>query len=192
MMTVLEWLTIILLPFYSPTYSDWISHPDNTMPRDDTMFAIGSYNSSIYLLGGFSKKRQQTIYNIKTDSFMFYSSEFIPDGNKLFGEAQFWTQIGSNLYMLDDLDPQQNKISVFNMETNTFISAFDTMPVAMSDGMGRACITSTSNAIFINGGITNTHTPMKVTYILNIASNGIDHSWVFASQMHTARRSRNV
>ncbi len=45
--------TIILLQFYSPTHSEWISHSDNTMPRDDAMLAVGSYNDSIYLLGMF-------------------------------------------------------------------------------------------------------------------------------------------
>eukprot|EP01084_Bolivina_argentea_P259323 437528_1 len=135
--------TIIILQFYSPTHSEWISHSENTMPRDDTMLAVGSYNGSIYLLGGMDKKRQQTIYDIKTNSFVFYRSGFVPEGNKVAGEAQFWTQIGSKLYILDDIIPTQNKITVFDMKTNTFISEFDNMPIAMIDGMGRACITST-------------------------------------------------
>eukprot|EP01084_Bolivina_argentea_P093173 167592_1 len=102
----LLFFALILSPFYSPTHCErhfqWISHANNTLPRQDTMFAIGSYNDSIYLLGGFLQRRQQTTYDIKTNSFVFYRSGFIPLGNKVFGEAQFWTQIGSKLYILND------------------------------------------------------------------------------------------
>eukprot|EP01083_Nonionella_stella_P103311 294903_1 len=179
--------TIILLQFYSPTHSEWISHSENTMPRDATMFAVGSYNDSIYLLGGFDKKRQLTIYNIKTNSFVFYRSGFVPKGNKVSGEAQFWTQIESKLYILDDIVPAKNKITVFDMETNSFISEFDTMPIAMSDGMGRACITSYKNSIYINGGITDTGASRKETKILNTETN----TWNLGAQMLTARRSHS-
>eukprot|EP01084_Bolivina_argentea_P129623 228921_1 len=181
--------TIILLQFYSPTHSEWISHSENTMPRDATMFAVGSYNDSIYLLGGFDKKRQLTIYNIKTNSFVFYRSGFVPKGNKVSGEAQFWTQIESKLYILDDIVPAKNKITVFDMETNSFISEFDTMPIAMSDGMGRACITSTTTKIFINGGISNGEAaePIKNTYVLTL--NGLE--WNVGAQMIAARRSHS-
>eukprot|EP01083_Nonionella_stella_P054241 143242_1 len=157
------YLALIVLPFYSPTHSQWVSHPNNTIPRDDTMSAIGTYNGSIYLFGGFNRKQQKTIYDVRTDTFVFYRSAYIPHGNKVFGEAQFWTQIGSNLYILDDFSPLQNKISVFNMQTNTYIPEFDIMPISMSDGMGRACITSYKNSIYINGGITDTGASRKET-----------------------------
>eukprot|EP01083_Nonionella_stella_P271902 921839_1 len=159
------------------------------MPRDDTMLAVGRYNGSIYLLGGIDKKRQQTIYDIKTNSFVFYRSGFVPEGNKVAGEAQFWTQIESKLYILDDIIPTQNKITVFDMETNSFISEFDTMPIAMSDGMGRACITSTTTKIFINGGISNGEAaePIKNTYVLTL--NGLE--WNVGAQMIAARRSHS-
>eukprot|EP01084_Bolivina_argentea_P033486 61932_1 len=178
--------SIILLPFYSPTQSEWISHSNNTLPREDTMFAIGSYNGNIHLLGGFNKKRQQTIYDINTDSFVFYRSLFLSNKNKVFGTAQFWTQIESNLYILDDLNQQNNKISVLNMETNTFISEFVSIPVTLSDGIGRACITSSSDSIFINGGISDQIT-MKSTYVLHIPT----MLWGVASPMQTARRSHS-
>ncbi len=29
---------------YIATYSEWVSHSDNTMSRDETMSAVGSYN----------------------------------------------------------------------------------------------------------------------------------------------------
>eukprot|EP01084_Bolivina_argentea_P310423 537170_1 len=135
------YLAIILLPLHSSRHSIWVSHSNNTMPRNDTMLAVGSYDGSIYLLGGFINKRQQTIYDIETDSFV-YRSEFVPNENKVFGEAQFWTQIGFNLYILDDFEPLKNKISLFNMNNNSFISEFDTLPISVSNGFGRACITS--------------------------------------------------
>eukprot|EP01083_Nonionella_stella_P044164 119020_1 len=180
--------TIIVLTIYSPTHSEWISHPQNTMPRDDTLCAIGSYNGSIYLLGGFNKPRQQTIYDTKTDSFVLYNSNFISTDAKVFGEAQYWTQIQSNLYILNDLDTDNNKISVFNMATNSFNPNFEPVPIAMIDGMGRACIASSSfyNSIFINGGITTEGIPRGETYVLNIQT----MEWgTVSTLMQKARRS---
>eukprot|EP01083_Nonionella_stella_P220284 788313_1 len=157
MSSVFEWclpiISLLLCSTCSITNSEWISHSENRMPREDALCAVGQYNGSIYLLGGFDKERQKTEYNIRTDSFVFYRSEFVPDTNKIFGEAQFWTQIGFNLYILDDLDTQNNKIAVYNMEENSFTSELDFIPITISDGMGRACITSSTvyNTIVING-----------------------------------------
>eukprot|EP01084_Bolivina_argentea_P093170 167585_1 len=192
MSSVFQWcLPTISLLLCLMTHSEWISHSDNTMPREDTMSAIGNYNGSIYLLGGFNKERQKTDYNIRTDSFVLYRSEFVPNGTKMFGEAQIWTQIGFNLYILDDSDTQNNKITVYNMKENSFTSEFNFIPVTMSDGMGRACIASSTvyNTIFINGGISDASIPMTQTISLNITS----MSWTYLNipPMQTARRSHS-
>ncbi len=149
-------------------------------------------------LEGFDKKRQETIYDTKTNSFVYYRSGFVPQGNKVSGEAQFFTQIGSKLYILDDIEahsePSQNKITIFDMKTNSFESEFDAMPIPMSDGMGRACITSSTNKIFINGGIQASEAPepLKDTYVLHIDINPLSaQRWTIGAQMLTGRRSHS-
>eukprot|EP01084_Bolivina_argentea_P163310 284129_1 len=174
--------------FYSFTYSQWISHSENTMPRDGTMCAIGSYNDDIFVLGGFEKRRQITNYYIQTDTFVFYQSSFIPI-TKVFGKAQYYTQIGHNLYIVDDLDSQNSKIMLYDMANNSFISDFAFIPVTISDGMGRSCIASSSiyNTIYINGGISHSNIAMNETYVLHIDT----MKWSLTSPMQTARRSHS-
>eukprot|EP01083_Nonionella_stella_P091264 255124_1 len=75
------------------------------------------------------------------------------------------------------------------MEENSFTSELDFIPITISDGMGRACITSSTvyNTIVINGGISNASIPTKETISLNINT----MSWSIAPQMQTARRSHS-
>ncbi len=52
----------------------------------------------------------QTIYDIKTDTFVFYKSGFVPENNRISGQAQHWTQMGFKLYFLNVFDHENNKI----------------------------------------------------------------------------------
>ncbi len=51
------------------TQSEWIVHSDNTIPRDDTTMAVGSYNGSIYLIGMYVVFTAFILYSIKIHIF---------------------------------------------------------------------------------------------------------------------------
>eukprot|EP01084_Bolivina_argentea_P059417 108515_1 len=172
----------------------WVTHGDNTMPRGDTMMSIGTVNNTIYLLGGFYERQQMTQYDCETGSFIYFRSSFLPNTTKCFGDAQFWTQLDTNLYILDDTDIHNTKISLYNMLTNEFVSDYESIPnrVTVSDGMGRACLASIDNSIYVNGGITEIlvnepSLPIATTYILNINT----MEWGLAPSMQIGRRSHS-
>eukprot|EP01083_Nonionella_stella_P066526 175240_1 len=125
--------------------SHWLNLTPLLSP--DSSMAVGSYNGSIYLIGGFSGDfNHVTKYSIALDTFS--AIEPTPLTSPLFAFGQFYTQQNDIVYMSFQTNPATSP-SAFDLSTLTYTQPFTSLP---SDPGLYRCVASFMDYLYVTGG----------------------------------------
>eukprot|EP01083_Nonionella_stella_P282699 961975_1 len=153
-------MSIILVLLQSVlTPAQWILVDQPKMPRADYAMAIGEYNKTMYIMGGWHNNRQLIEYNIEDNALIDYGISFF--SIDLWGYSTFYTQVDNLLYILTAPDA----LNTFNFQTRDLIQNIYTVPVSLSYG---SCITSHNNSIYLIGGADTSSNPIDSVQILDL------------------------
>eukprot|EP01083_Nonionella_stella_P164613 545365_1 len=186
-------VTILLGVFFTITViSEWIQTSSPKLPRADYCIAVGFYNGSIYLLGGYGHRYQITEYAIERNLFIDHGLEAMHTYAPfqlygVYGYAQFWTQIDHLLYVEESYGKTEpDKISIFNMETKTFASSV--IGGIPTDGGINSCMTSNTTHLFLLGGDYGfaVSIPLALVRLYDISSN----QWITAPSVPSMNSNR--
>eukprot|EP01083_Nonionella_stella_P136532 415486_1 len=104
--------------------------------------AVGSYNDSIFILGGAVNKTQLLEFN--DGCFIDHGQNVL--SSDTFGDAQYYTHVDHTLYMINT---DGTRLQTYNMKTKSFTSSWASLPVTV-DRYG--CLASDTNQLYIVGG----------------------------------------
>eukprot|EP01083_Nonionella_stella_P142195 439481_1 len=143
--------------FTTPCDCEWFQSMTSTLPFKQSCMAIGSYNHSIYILGGTDDLnalvRSLVVYNTRSDEFVTHPTNpyVLTD---VFGFSSYYTQLGNVLYIITSTG---TTVLSYNMKTKTIHYEYTTIPIQVAaDAYIDSCMTSytsnTNNYLFISGG----------------------------------------
>ena len=147
--------------------SQWILR--GSMPRALCSSGIGSYQNTIYIIGGYNYTKQLTEYDISTGLFVYQSEFFTPTSVNFQGNAQWWVQIGQILYMRDRLGEY---LHTFDLSSKQFTAQLITPP--NNTMIPAACLAASIDEqllYYLGGYNLNYGVYLKTLQILNISSN---------------------
>eukprot|EP01084_Bolivina_argentea_P262812 444593_1 len=113
--------------------------------RPDSHQAIGYYNQTIYLIGGYFNKRQLIEYETETNTITSDNENDPSISTEIYGLAQFYAQNSQILYMV-----LSESLVVYNLESKT-MEIWDQYVLPQSVG-NRACLAEYQNWLFVVGG----------------------------------------
>eukprot|EP01083_Nonionella_stella_P274912 933556_1 len=123
--------------------------------------AIGSYNHTIFLLGGNPHRRQMMTYHTDTNSFAYAGENALPINTSAVGQG--WTQKGHILYLVDY---NSLTLAMYHMNTQQFATNAIDVPIEMGP---RACLASSNDDLFVIGGYYNTtahvHNKLQILHL---------------------------
>eukprot|EP01084_Bolivina_argentea_P179865 310780_1 len=146
------------------------------MPLEDSNMAIGFFNSFIYLIGGITNQKSVTRYDADVDEFWFDTNAV---SQNVYGFAQFYTQVGAQIFMIDYYGTYLN---VYSMETQTLIPNWSNIPRRVNE---YGCLTASNHYLLVIGGVDNSFYPLDYVQALDLNTN----QWFQASPMIEPRDS---
>eukprot|EP01083_Nonionella_stella_P119919 358862_1 len=126
------------LALYYPSGDLWTSSP-TLLPTANYGQAIGYFNHTISILGGWVDQTQLVHYDILSDKMTIGTSL----DHSVSGQSQFYTQIGEKLYYESFYE---SGLHVFNLKTKQYEGQISTVPSA------GVCVASQSPFIFVPAG----------------------------------------
>eukprot|EP01083_Nonionella_stella_P174000 601988_1 len=148
--------------------------------------AVGSYNGSIYLIGG-ANWRTLTKYSIDLNTFTLiepipWLSDPISD-LFLFNIGQFWTQQDDILYVSSpDLSFSFQYIQSLDLATLVYSDTFATVPQDIGAEYGYHCLASSTDYIYVTGA--DLGQDSHLLQALQISTG----QWTMGNQMNVGRR----
>eukprot|EP01083_Nonionella_stella_P172445 591851_1 len=149
-------------------YNNWITPSSPTLPYnvDTPAVAYNSINNTIWILGSASHQQYTLIsYDIDSNNFTGYGYEALYHGvwgeGGVWGDGDFYTQVGDVLYTLD---PWENKLSTFNVNTAQFTYYYQNIDIPESYGAAPSyynywgCLASMDDVLFVLGQFPNIQT----------------------------------
>eukprot|EP01083_Nonionella_stella_P308093 1085596_1 len=125
------------------TTASWTTLSD--MSRKGDQMALGVYNGKVFLIGGYDYNSQAMTYDTTTLQFTDLGQNAL-SGSIFGGKAQYYTQQGTIIYMIDR---DGYDLNIYNMATDQFTSAWH----ALDSPVGSAgCLASTSSHLYVTGG----------------------------------------
>eukprot|EP01083_Nonionella_stella_P141108 434144_1 len=110
--------------------------------------AVGSYNDSIWLIGGGYDSKQSTEFKVNTQIFTNYRDDALSSDVR--GHGQFWSQQDHVIYIIDK--NTGNSFCIYDLMNNQFTSNW--MNVTFSANVGdKSCLSSTPEALYVTGGL---------------------------------------
>eukprot|EP01084_Bolivina_argentea_P192949 331132_1 len=163
----------------SAAYTGWIT--PSPLPHNTGSAAVGydEQNDTIWIIGGHTGI--QIAY--KDGSFIDYGWQYLPD--RVYGQAQYYTQVGSVLYMIHD---DGRSFDIFDLE-HVFIT-YDYKSIRIPNNVGTsAClvfIEQDAGYLMVIGGWTTTTGVLDYVQILNMTTN----QWILtAPSLNVPRNS---
>eukprot|EP01083_Nonionella_stella_P002607 7479_1 len=165
---------IILIIWLSRIYitisqTPWIMG-NESLPRASDAMAVGSYNGTIFLIGGYNEKgnnKQLVEVDIDTQNVTDLGKTFLPLETSC--EGQSWTQHAHLVYTIDGTGSFFN---TFNLITKSYTTTALTFPINVGGG-GSACLASSDTFLYVVGGAYQLD-PINTVQILSLSTN----SWV--------------
>eukprot|EP01083_Nonionella_stella_P047431 126922_1 len=130
------------------TTASWVKHNDTSLTWDDAS-AVGVYNDTIFIIGGYRKTRQVTEYQWTTASYTVKQSDVLNED--IHGTAQFWAQKQHILYLIQ---PTGDAIATYDMQTEQLTTDVYTIPTDVTSG---GCLAATDHHLYVIGGYHYTH-----------------------------------
>eukprot|EP01083_Nonionella_stella_P103617 296068_1 len=151
-------------------YNNWITPSSPTLPYnvDTPAVAYNSINNTIWILGSASHQQYTLIsYDIDSNNFTGYGYEALYHGvwgeGGVWGDGDFYTQIGDVLYTLD---PWENKLSTFNVNTAQFTYYYQNIDIPYAVYGSGGCLASIDDALFVLGR----HSYLQYVQVLNLTT----------------------
>eukprot|EP01083_Nonionella_stella_P281135 956577_1 len=164
---------LVLISLMAIAYSQWMQPTSPLLPQyNKRMMAVGSYNQSVFLLGGYPVSTLLYTYDIRQNSFTTTNISQLDAG---YSRSQYYTVMDNILYFI-----AYEYISIYNMKTNTYVQQWQPGP---TQNGANQCLTSTKDLLFVIGGTSNVTYVLDVTVIFNFSS----HSWFNGASINTAR-----
>eukprot|EP01083_Nonionella_stella_P112724 331923_1 len=125
------------------TTASWTTLSD--MSRKGDQMALGVYNGKVFLIGGYDYNSQAMTYDTTTLQFTDLGQNAL-SGSIFGGKAQYYTQQGTIIYMIDT---DGDDLNIYNMATDQFTSAWHALDSPVSSS---GCLASTSSHLYVTGG----------------------------------------
>eukprot|EP01084_Bolivina_argentea_P069404 126286_1 len=137
-------LWICLIPV---TCSSLLWNTSNvTLPRSDQKMAVGTYDNSIFLLGGATNGFQVMEYDIINNVMIDHGTNIL--STDTYGNGQFYTQINEIVLMIGSTGTQLSSYNLITKQVEYDPYNMD-IPVLV---YSRACLTSFEHYLFVIGG----------------------------------------
>eukprot|EP01083_Nonionella_stella_P047433 126925_1 len=156
------------------TTASWVKHNDTSLTWDDAS-AVGVYNDTIFIIGGYRKTRQVTEYQWTTASYTVKQSDVLNED--IHGTAQFWAQKQHILYLIQ---PTGDAIATYDMQTEQLTTDVYTIPTDVTSG---GCLAATDHHLYVIGGYHYTH--LDTVQILDFST----EEWTNGPSMRKTRES---
>eukprot|EP01083_Nonionella_stella_P141106 434141_1 len=125
----------------------WITPSDPLMPYADDEMAIGAYNDTIWLIGGYKQRKQTTQFKVVTQTFTNFEANAL--SSSIRGHSQYWSQQNHIIYLIDPITG--NSFCIYDLMNNQFTSNW--MDITFSTNVGyRGCLSSTPQHLYVSGG----------------------------------------
>eukprot|EP01084_Bolivina_argentea_P175128 303324_1 len=148
------------------TYDGWITS-SVSMPRENYDMAIGYYDNSIYLLGGYIHQFQLIEYDIGTNKMIDHGENKLP--TKVYGEAQYYSVSNNIIFMIDHFGAN---LFTFDLTTLSFINDGNNIHFNIPYNVStEACIASTDEFLYIVGGRNSENIFLNTLQIFTISTN---------------------
>eukprot|EP01084_Bolivina_argentea_P141478 248591_1 len=127
--------------------SQWQIEPES-LTRADSRQAIGYYNSTIFVIGGYNNPRSLIKYNVETKTITTNIPNRPEITTDIQCDGQSWSQKEHVLYIIP---PSGTHLTVYNMDDNTF-TIKEQIPKKVGD---TGCMVTYDMFIFVLGGYNN-------------------------------------
>eukprot|EP01083_Nonionella_stella_P151891 486057_1 len=175
MLNILFELVILVQCINRIATASWIKHSDTTSLTWDDASAVGVYNDTIFIIGGYRETRQVTEYQWTTASYTVKQSDVLNED--IHGTAQFWAQKQHILYLIQ---PTVNAIATYDMQTEQLTTDVYTIPTDVSN---EGCLVATDHHLYVIGGYHYTH--LDTVQILDFST----EEWTNGPSMRKTRES---
>eukprot|EP01083_Nonionella_stella_P059257 155042_1 len=148
------------------------------LPTWDSGMAVGSYNGSIYLIGGSAGSHTQfTEYSIDLNTFTSIEPSPLNFAVYLTWHQQFWTQQEHIVYIINGA----TSIAAFDFTTQTHSTSFTSTP---NNAGQQKCLTSSMDYLYVTGG----QYGLELLQVMQIST----AQWTVSNnRMNTGRRSHS-
>eukprot|EP01084_Bolivina_argentea_P117405 208526_1 len=156
--------------------SEWAEVTNPTLPRAGDSMAVGSYNDTIFILGGWNSK-QVSEYNAGT-GFTDIGVNIL--SSIIWGVGQYYASIDENIYLIN---PSGDHLSVYNMHSKTFTDNWSQNNNITNVGW-YSCLAAFDHLLFVTGGrpgCCGTALPLLQIYDINKGE------WTYGPQMNGNR-----
>eukprot|EP01083_Nonionella_stella_P115221 341369_1 len=149
---------------------------DNPLPRADDEHAVGAYDGTIFILGGYQERHTLVELDIATQSVTDHGKRAIMDA-EIDGAAQYWSQQGPIIYFIYD-----DVFNIFDMRTSEFTTNWKgiTFLALVEDG---GCLASSPLFLYVVGGSPD---GMDTLQVLSLTT----YSWITSPLPSTMQQRR--
>eukprot|EP01083_Nonionella_stella_P005415 15634_1 len=183
-MTLLMVPTTLIIFIISLCNAQWQQISEPLLPRGDSCMPCGTYNNSIFFIGGWMSESDVMEYKIATNIMVNHGANvYSPSTHGMEGIA-FYYQWNNILYI-------QKEVDVFyqlDMETNDFWSNWISIPAqAAFNDFVIECVTGNDEYLVMSGGgwYAGEDTSRVEVYVMFLNNN----TWIIGTSMGTARRN---
>eukprot|EP01083_Nonionella_stella_P172780 593999_1 len=112
--------------------------------------AVGSYNHTIFLIGGFAHPQQTTEYNVITETFININETAL--SQNIYGGGQYWTQQDDIMYIIffDKDGTNEDSLTIYNMTNRQITDNWMSFPKQVTF---YGCLASIEGYLYVTGGI---------------------------------------
>eukprot|EP01083_Nonionella_stella_P150323 478744_1 len=135
---------VSILFIRSPRAGTWVIGTTE-LPRAEDSCAVGAYDGTIFILGGYYERHALVELDIATHAITDHGKRAIMDA-EIDGAAQYWTQQGSIVYLI-----YNNVFNIFDMSTSTFTANWKGITF-LTDVGDDGCLASSASFLYVSGG----------------------------------------
>eukprot|EP01083_Nonionella_stella_P190012 703918_1 len=141
------WLFVVACVYNTNALLKKWTLPNSILPQADFSMAVGYYNGSIFMIGGYNHPQQLTVFNTNTDSFTdFGTNAFngsVEGTTTIYG--QFSTQNGRFIFTINRQPP--HLFGVFDMTTKQYTNKWINIS-HIRNSSNYECLASSTNYLF--------------------------------------------
>eukprot|EP01083_Nonionella_stella_P025932 71421_1 len=144
--------------------------------------AVGEYNGSIYLIGGWKYQKQVMTYDTQSNTWSDKGENALSTALSG-GQGQYWTQQDSIVYAIigasSSFDPYPliSTLGIYNMDTQLFTPNWKGIQLHLCVGRS-GCVASTPLHLYIVGGFDGRSKMISNLQILSLTT----HQWLISPQ----------
>ena len=175
MMSPVVVMILLIMSTMYPIHSQWIaaSNPATFTSFANDRMAMGYYEDSILILGGFWTFNSLIEYNINDNDF----TDLTALSDDVYGQGKYWSQSLDILYILN---PNDASIMIYDLSTKTMDPSPNSIGNLPQDDSLSGCIASTPETLYVIAGCCTS----SILYIFSFD----DPGWITGPTLDTPRR----